>query len=181
MTLLRSVVLLGLVFSGISSIPTASAQAGTHSQYGQGDFGVGLMIGSPTGITAKKYLAEQHAVDAALGWGYGGSHFHADYLYEKKDVLGESEARLGWFVGIGGQVQMERNRNGYYYNRRYHRDDYRRDRNYLHLGARVPLGLELRFQSLPKFEFFGEVALGFEIIEYPGPTLDGGIGTRFYF
>lgn len=173
---LRTLAVLGFVLSSVAAIPTASAQT---SQYGQGDLGVGLMIGSPTGVTAKKYIRDQHAVDAALGFGYGGTHFHADYLYEKKDVLGENGARLGWFVGIGGQAQVERRRDGYYYNRRYHRDDDRRQ--YLHLGARLPLGLELRFQELPRFEFFAELALGFEIIEYPGPTLDGGIGTRFYF
>ena len=180
MTLLRTTAALGFVLLGLGGIPTtASAQSGSSSQYGQGDFGVGLMIGSPTGLTAKQYLAEQHALDAALGFGYGGTHFHADYLYEKRDVLGERNARLGWFVGIGGQFSVERNRGSRYYGRKY--DDYRRDRDYFHVGPRVPLGLELRFQSIPKLEFFGELALGFEIVEYPGLTLDGGIGTRFYF
>ena len=138
------------------------------------------MIGSPTGLSVKKYLAESHAIDGALGWGYGGTHFHADYLYEQKDVLGENNARLGWFVGIGGKAGMSRYGNGRYYNRRYDRYE-DRNRDYLHLGARVPLGLELRFQSIPKLEFFGELAFGFEVVEYPGPTLDAGIGTRFYF
>lgn len=181
MNLLRTITLLCFVAAGLLAIPHASAQSG--SQYGQGDFGIGVMVGSPTGLTAKKYLADQHAIDGAIGWGYAGTHIHADYLYEKKDVLGESEARLGWFFGIGGQARMERTRHGSYYNRRDDHDnhDHDHDRGYLHLGARVPLGLELRFQSLPQFEFFGEIALGFEIIEFPGPTLDGGIGTRFYF
>lgn len=181
MSNLRTVVLLGLAFAfSISTIPTASAQSG--SRYGQGDFGIGFMIGSPTGLSLKKYLADQHAIDGAIGWGYGGTHVHADYLYEKNDLLGESDARLGWFIGIGAQVGVERYRRGHYYNRRHdHHDDHDRDRNYLHVGARLPLGLELRFRSIPKFEFFGEIALGFEIIEYPGPTLNGGIGTRFYF
>ena len=184
MSLLRTITHLAFVASALVAIPTASAQSGTTSQYGQGSFGLGLMIGSPTGLSAKKYLAEQHAIDGAVGWGYAGTHVHADYLYEKKDVLGESGARLGWFVGIGGQARMERHRHGSYYNRRHDHDGHDHDdhdRGYLHLGARAPLGLELRFQSLPRLELFGEIALGFEIIELPGPTLDGGIGTRYYF
>lgn len=151
---------------------------GQPSQYGQGNLGLGVMIGSPTGLSLKNYLGENHAVDAALGFGYGGFHLHADYLFEQQDFLGESEARLGWFIGVGGQFQAERNR-GRYYNRRYDADE--RDDQHLHLGARVPLGLEARFRSLPPLEFFFEIAPGFEIVEYPGPTLDAAIGTRFYF
>lgn len=151
---------------------------GEPSRYGQGSLGVGVMIGSPTGLSLKNYLAENHAVDAALGFGYGGFHFHADYLFEQQDFVGSSEMRLGWFIGVGGQFQTERNRRRYY-NRRYDENE-RRDQH-LHLGARVPLGLELRFQSLPPLELFFEIAPGFEIVEYPGPTLDAAIGTRFYF
>ena len=107
MSLLRSLGLLGVVVTTLAAIPTASAQ---DSQYGQSDFGVGLMVGSPTGVTAKKYLAENHAFDGAFGVGYGGYSIHADYLFEQPDFIGENEARLGWFVGIGGQFQVERER-----------------------------------------------------------------------
>jgi len=179
MSLLRSLGLLGVVVTSLAAIPTASAQ---DSQYGQSDFGVGLMVGSPTGVTAKKYLAENHAFDGAFGFGYGGYSIHADYLFEQPDFLGENDARLGWFLGIGGQFQVERERyygrNGYY-DRKYDRDD--RDRRHIHAGPRVPIGLELRFRSLPPLEMFAEIALGFEIVEYPGLTLNGGLGARWYF
>ena len=163
---------------------TASAEEihvpsnGQSSQYGQGSLGVGVMVGSPTGLSLKKYLTEKHAFDAALGFGYGGIHVHADYLFEQQDFMGSSEARLGWFIGIGGKFASERNR-GRYYNRRYDEDE--RREQHLHAGLRVPIGLELRFQDIAPLEFFFEIAPGFEIVEYPGPTLDAAIGTRFYF
>lgn len=180
MSLLRTTAVLAFLASNLAAIPIASAQH--ESQYGQSDFGVGLMVGSPTGVTAKKYLAENHAFDGAFGFGYGGYSIHADYLFEQRDFLGENDARLGWFVGIGGQFQVERDRyhRGGYYGRRYDRDD-RDRRNRVHAGPRAPIGLELRFRSLPPLEMFAEIALGFEIVEYPGLTLNGGLGARWYF
>lgn len=177
--------ILAVLFSStLAAERTASAEEihvpsnGQPSQYGQSSLGVGVMIGSPTGLTLKKYLTENHAFDAALGVGYGGMHVHADYLFEQQDFMGVSEARLGWFIGVGAQFQAERNR-GHYYNRRYDEDE--RREQHLHAGLRVPIGLELRFQDIAPLEFFFEVAPGFEIVEYPGPTLDAAIGTRFYF
>src|SRR5262245_21090070 len=51
---------------------------------GGGPFGLGLIIGSPTGISGKVYFNKQNALDFAIGAAFvnqRGFHIHADYLW----------------------------------------------------------------------------------------------------
>ena len=145
-----------------------------------GNVGIGLILGSPTGISGKLYLGPGAAIDAALGLGIGEDvHLHVDYLFEFDDLAKQPGFRLGWFAGIGGRLADT------------DEDDYthvhgngvrhRHDRDELDLGPRVPVGLEFRANELPRLEIFAEVALGLDLVEDPGLTIDAGIGGRFFF
>ena len=123
----------------------------------------------------KYRLSQQNSFDAALGFGFGANlHMHADWLYEGDDLLDDSGARLGWFVGVGGVVIFDDHDDNGQGN-----DDNEDDE--VDLGARVPVGLELRFSELRQLELFAEIALGIEIVDDPGPFLSGGIGARWFF
>jgi hypothetical protein len=106
-------------------------------------WGLGLMLGEPTGFSIKRYLGRD-AVHVYLGGAYGpGVRFGADYLFGVAQVLNGGNAWLDLFVGGGAFVGALRgpcdginnwqgtcNGDGY-------------------LGARMPFGMELRFRNAP--------------------------------
>lgn len=134
------------------------------------DFGLGIIIGSPTGLSAKLSQGSNHAIDAAMAWDLNDDHFHihADYLWLKNAGLRLDNVALDWYFGVGGRLVILDNDH-----RRNHDDDYR-------LGVRGPIGIGYTFRD-PRIEVFGELALIFNLIESTSVGIDGGIGARFHF
>jgi hypothetical protein len=156
---------------------TAFAQQGSTPDT-PGALGVGIVIGSPTGLTGKWVAGNHVAFDAAVGIGFGEDlHVHADWLWEGDSLLDEQGANLRWFAGVGGRFEFDDdhcdngNGNG---NKNCDDDD-------VDLGPRVPVGLELRFASVKPLELYAEIALGIEVVDDTGLTFDGGIGARWFF
>jgi hypothetical protein len=138
---------------------TAAAQPG-----GAGKLGVGLMGGSPSGLSAKAWLSSNTALDAGLGWGswwdQGHLHVHADFLYHFKNLVPDLEfATLPPYVGLGGRL-------GFF-------DDIR-------IGARVPIGITLLFKDYP-FDLFLEVVPVVKLVPTIGGDWDSSAGFRYYF
>src|SRR4051812_40427086 len=101
----RLVPLLAVVLTS-ALIPAVPARADV--QGGSGDFGIGLIIGEPTGISGKLYLQRRHAIDAAIGIGFidgQGVHVHADYLWHPLVLTQTPTFDLPLYVGVGGRVQ----------------------------------------------------------------------------
>ena len=70
------------------------------------NFGAGIILGEPTGISAKYWVSKGNAVDAGVAWAFtrkGFFHLHADYLWHFPDVI-ESAERFVLYVGIGGRL-----------------------------------------------------------------------------
>ena len=144
-------------------------------------FGLGVMVGDPTGLSAKLWIAPTNALDFGLGfWGYGVNNrcfdngncprygynngtFNMDYLWQSNIVRGQ--AQLDWHVGAGGRLTWIGNCNG----------------DCARIGARGAIGLDLMFNNPSFLEVFFEVAPVFVLV--PGLWLDieGGLGVRFYF
>src|SRR5437773_776696 len=55
-----------------------------------GSFGLGIQIGTPTGVTAKLPLSRISSVDGLLGFGYEGFEIQADWLFEL-GIIGRAE------------------------------------------------------------------------------------------
>ena len=166
-----------LVIAIVAFLPPVLGQETTTTMK-DGTLGVGLVVGSPTGLTAKWMAGKDIAFDAAIGVGFGEDlHIHSDWIYEGPAILQEEGATLSWFVGVGGRFEWDDDDD--------HRDNGNGNGNDddddIDLGPRVPAGLELRFASVKPLEIFGEVALGIEIIDDTGLTFDGGIGARWFF
>jgi len=131
-------------------------------------FGIGALLGEPTGISAKFELSPKSAVDLAAAWSFGNADaflLHADYLWYKKNLFPIDRAPIDLFFGIGGRLLT-------------HGDG--AHRNDTVFGPRFPLGLRHMFQD-PPLEVFIEIALVLNII--PSTDADGniGIGARFFF
>ena len=69
-------------------------------------FGLGLIIGEPTGISGKYWVSRENAVDGAIAWSFrreGRFHIHADYLDHFPDAIHSTE-RFPLYIGIGARI-----------------------------------------------------------------------------
>lgn len=160
-----------LVWLAALLIP-ASAWAQTAAP---GPFGLGIIIGAPTGLSLKARLTETASIDGAIGLGIGADlHIHGDYIFEGLPVIltdADSGLTLDWFVGVGGRMLLNDD------------DNNSNDRNddELELGPRAPIGLQLYMSSVRNMELFAEVAIGLDLVDERDITVDGGIGFRWFF
>lgn len=128
-----------------------------------GDIEVGILLGEPTGLSAKLWTTWNTAFDLGVAWSFGDGgnfHLHADYLFHNFDFFDVDSGSLPIYVGIGGRVRLE--------------DDDSR------VGLRVALGLEYILENNP-FSFFFEVAPIVDFLPETEADVNGGIGVRYIF
>lgn len=138
----------------------------------KGAFGLGIILGEPTGLSAKLYLTDDTAIAGAVGSAFigGGVHVHADYLWHPW-VLEETEHFvLPAYVGVGARLLDELPGN---------------NEHIFHLGARGVGGMLFDFKEIP-LDVFGEVAavLDFAFDDDTGGVglgINIGLGARYYF
>jgi hypothetical protein len=166
-----------LFLAALSTFPSLAhaSDKSTDLTLPPGSVGIGVIVGAPTGIDAKIRLDKSSSIDAAVGLGfYAGLDAFADYLYEGGDfwkATGEDAedsagAHLAWYIGAGGRFFSWRNSH---------------DHGVYEIGARVPVGIELGFETLKPLELFFEVAPGVVIVEHPGVSVDADVGVRWFF
>lgn len=185
--MLRRIALLGFLWAGALSIATPARADAVNQPEG---WGIGVMLGSPTGLTVKRWMGGSNAWDVGLGFGgFGfnpGFRLHADYLWGLAQILPDtSDVTLDLYLGVGPVVGFGMHGYGYgyggYCNDRYDRRYNNCGTGYLYGGGRVPLGIDLRLQKAP-IEFAVEIAPGAVIHEYGiSGLLDGMLIARFLF
>jgi hypothetical protein len=128
-----------------------------------GPFGLGLILGEPTGLSAKLFLDGRSALDFALDFSFleDAFYFHMDYVLH---FGGRGSVALP-YIGVGGKVAVKDND---------HHEDHDR------FGVRVPLGVAFMPRSLP-IDIFGEVVPGITLLPETDPDVDAGIGIRLFF
>ncbi|HBB66547.1 MAG: hypothetical protein A2X28_07955 [Elusimicrobia bacterium GWA2_56_46] len=69
-----------------------------------GDFGAGVVLGDPSGATAKLWLDDSRALDMGLGLD-GDVTLYGDYLWHSWKVLPQpAKGRLPVYLGLGAQL-----------------------------------------------------------------------------
>jgi hypothetical protein len=144
-----------------------------------GGFGIGMIIGDPTGISMKKWLSSLTAIDAAAAWSFtdhDAFQLHLDYLFHNENILRTDElsGRLLLYYGIGGRFKL--------------RDDDPPDDGRKNsssgtdaiAGVRIPLGITYLFRKSP-FDLFIEVVPTLDVSPETEFDLDAAVGGRFYF
>ncbi|HNU92247.1 MAG TPA: hypothetical protein PKO25_10285 [Spirochaetota bacterium] len=136
-----------------------------------GDFGLGFVLGSPSGFTAKYFLNRENAIAGGIGDAAGhGLYLYADYLIHFRGILPARE--VSFFLGGGGAFHN------------YHRDRSAKtwggDKNEKQLEGRMPFGINYVFEPIP-IEVFLEIVPALEIIPDVDFHLRAGIGARYYF
>jgi hypothetical protein len=139
-----------------------------HAEH-EHNFGAGIMIGAPTGLTVKNILNNKNSIDGALAWSDGITyHIHGDYLWNRPKLFYLDQYPVDWYFGFGARLRDRSHKH------------YDSDHDGMQLGARVPVGLEFMFHD-PRIEVFAELALIFNVTPSSDADFDGAIGARFYF
>jgi len=161
----------GLFFA----VVIALAVPGVSVAEDKGLFGVGLIVGEPTGVSAKYYLSDDTAVDGAVGAGLidTGIHVHADYLWHPWVLESQEAFHLPLYVGPGLRFLSSNNGRG--------------QDGVLHFGVRAVVGAVFDFRKIP-IDVFIEVA---PIVEWKlsdndneagfGVAINAAAGVRYYF
>lgn len=128
--------------------------------------GAGIVLGDPTGFTAKGYVAPKFAVDAYLSWSFVEDAFTiiGDVTYDFLEIpVKTDKITLPFYAGAGAKVGTSRGRT-----------------NQTVVGLRIPVGIAAQFIKYP-VEIFLEIAPGMELSPATEADLTGGIGGRYYF
>jgi hypothetical protein len=138
-------------------------------------FGLGVIFGEPTGISAKLWTSSANAFDFGLGWSIGGDrigkykgyydggsrvHFHMDYLWHAFDAIHSSE-RFPLYYGIGGRINTGA---GY-------------DAS---VAVRGVFGIAWLPHTTP-IDVFLELVPSLQLTSSTGFGFDAGIGARYFF
>jgi hypothetical protein len=138
-------------------------------------FGLGIIIGEPTGISAKLTLSNTNALALGVGWsvedyrfnGYDPyyddvtrTHIHIDYLWYSFYAI-SSNGQFPLYYGVGGRINTGPRYSGTF-------------------AVRFVIGIEWLPRDTP-IDIFIEAAPSLRLVSSTGFGLDAGIGARFFF
>jgi hypothetical protein len=158
----RTILAVGLI--ACAALPASAG--GTD----KGSFGIGVVLGEPTGVSAKLYLDDDTAIQGAVGFNFVGSGVQAnvEFLWHPW-VLQESDAFvLPIYLGPGIRaIQYDGGRGG---------------SSHAAIGVRGVIGMLFDFKAVP-LDAFVEVG---GVAEYDADedgelALNVGAGVRYYF
>jgi hypothetical protein len=130
----------------------------------RGNFGVGVMLGTPSGLDAKLFLSETRALEFGLGWSLQGNNdllIQADYLVHRYERVQLQTGKLPFYAGLGVVMRFIDNSDNLF-------------------GIRIPLGIAYEFGDVP-FDVFATITPLLVITPDSDFDLDAVIGGRFYF
>ncbi len=151
---MKKLVVIIFLFVILFSIPSFSQTKG---------FGLGIILGEPTGISAKYWTTSTTAFDFGLGYSFEKNsrmHLHADYLFHVNNLFQTNE-NIQFYYGPGARLKLV-------------------DVGDSRLGFRFDVGLVWIPRNTP-IDVFLEVAPLLDIIPETDFSFNGGLGVRFFF
>ena len=125
-------------------------------------WGLGVILGEPTGISFKTWLKKDRAIDAAAAWSFGGSdafHLHGDYLFHNRTLLNFDRNMIPLYYGIGARLRFQSESK---------------------FGVRFPLGMTFFIREAP-IDIFLEVVPILNLAPSTELDFNAAIGARYYF
>ncbi len=128
-------------------------------------FGIGVILGKPTGITGKYIIDSNNATVVGIGWetiNDKESYIYADYLFHFYDVIEVPKGKLPLYYGTGIRWVYRENKDN-------------------KLGFRIPFGLEYLFEDVSLGAFLElvpvlNVTQDTDLIDW-----EAGTGIRYFF
>lgn len=128
-----------------------------------GDIGLGIILGEPTGFSAKLWTGKTTAFDAGAAWSFvsSGTFFqvHGDLLFHNYDLFQVDKGKMALYYGFGGRVKMA---------------------DQTIISVRVPIGISYQFEKTA-IELFLEVVPMLDVVPATEVGIGGGVGFRYYF
>lgn len=153
--------------------PAHASKVGTSNK-----FGIGGMLGAPTGLSMKYFFHKQHAIDIGIGFGWFGHaslFIHVDYKFHIY-LTKNQHFELPLYFGVGPKLFIWfHDHCHYYWGGKAHCRD-----GYIGFGVRVPIGVAFHFNKVP-LDVFLEIVPGVGFFPWFGMFLDGAVGVRYYF
>ncbi|MEJ2196420.1 MAG: hypothetical protein P8X73_16395 [Ignavibacteriaceae bacterium] len=125
-------------------------------------FGMGIILGEPTGLSAKLWTSGDNAFDFAAAWSFKGDGnllLQADYVWHFFDLIQVSSGKFPFYIGIGARVVLA---------------------NDPLFGARIPIGLDYLFADAP-IDVFIEIVPILDLAPETDFSVGGGLGVRYWF
>lgn len=132
--------------------------------HAQGDFGIGVQFGSPSGITAKIHNPNAVSIEVLAAW----DSFRESYFLNVSGLLEQPIGRgeTNFYYGAGGFIGGERIRNTI------------ESGNVFLIGVSGTAGLSIFFGQV---EVYGQINPRLSVIERSFLAFGGGLGARYYF
>lgn len=125
-------------------------------------FGLGIIVGEPTGISWKMWTGSRSAFDGAIAWSFekkAAVHLHGDLLWHNFGPVEADKGEFNFYYGLGGRIKFEEKSK---------------------VGMRVPLGLGYLFGSAP-MDFFMEIVPILDLAPETDFGMNAAIGVRYFF
>ena len=148
-----------------NTLPLTTVGEAKAIRRAHGTFGIGFVLGEPTGISGKYWLSENTAIDGAFGYSFG-DRFRVSIDYLIHDNAFETP-EFPLYYGIGGALSGSR---GYIAKSR---------TGEFSLGVRGVIGVGYLFKRAP-LEAFLEIAPIVFIAPPLGLSMDFCFGLRVY-
>lgn len=127
-----------------------------------GQVGLGLIFGEPTGLSAKWWTGKTTAFDAGAAWSFVSGGFfqlHGDLLFHNFDLFQVKTGQMALYYGFGGRVKMA---------------------DQTIISVRAPIGISYQFEKTA-IELFLEVVPMLDIVPATEVGIAGGAGFRYFF
>lgn len=131
--------------------------------FGQdGNIGLGIILGEPTGLSAKWWTGKTTAFDAGAAWSFVSGGFfqvHGDLLFHNFNLFQVETGKMALYYGFGGRVKLA---------------------DQTIVSVRVPIGISYQFEKTA-IELFLEVVPMLDIVPATEVGIGGGAGFRYFF
>lgn len=127
-------------------------------------FGIGVVVGEPTGISLKLWRGKYRAICGAAGWSLAGEkHFNinGDYIFHNFELIKLEKGKLPIYYGFGGRIKIKEDKK-------------------TKIGVRIPVGMDYFIPNAP-LDIFFDIVPTLDIFLETEIYINFGLGIRFFF
>jgi len=123
------------------------------------EFGIGLILGEPSGLQGQFFWSRRAAIDVTAAWSWN-DWFMGMADFQVYDYFWDAPREWQWFYGLGTYLAVPENEDGTF-------------------GVRVPLGIRYHFPH-SAIDAFAEVAPALQVLPDTEAEFFGGLGVTFW-
>lgn len=142
-------------------------------------WGLGAVVGSPTGLSANYFLSESRTIHTTLAYDLSGDddlELASHYTWRKADDLNFEKFKMGWFYGAGAMLTFRGDHDHSHPNNQVHNHD----DDDIDFGPSGTIGIFHEFTEVP-LEIFLKGNLTLNLIEDTDVDADAMIGLHYNF